>query len=449
MLAAGVAVKKTGKQTIRVMKKTLYFLAGILAIAACTKEQAPKGVEVPESIVDVAPVHELFVSIADLADEDASSPDLEPKAAISEADGSFSWTAGDEIAVKNSDNTVYKFVATGSGKSTRFTYTGAMTGTPQTVVFPYTADATTSIPATLTGPKACLAAEGIRMTGTISNNAVTLSYPYAFLKLSFGNVPAFASKLVFDGNVNDVTIALSLSERGEVVTYLPVDPSTTSFEVSIEDDNNNVIYTKSTSNKTFTAGNLKKLKTMYIPGIVFTFNDSLDKVDEARFFKSTGDATDWNENRYIALNSLSGGGVKWCILPDNLGWAMACLQMFKNNNYVNATDCIYLYRDFTFTIPSAGGLVTNYRTYYYLNSSNSKTYWGNTTKVHIKVAGTYKGEETMTKIGDYLFCFENSEDNYGKSMSYRFHNGNGWYFMGNDDYWTYTLNREYQYNFNG
>ncbi|MBR6002658.1 MAG: hypothetical protein IK045_07335, partial [Bacteroidales bacterium] len=194
------------------MKKTLYFLAGILAIAACTKEQAPKGVEVPESIVDVAPVHELFVSIADLADEDASSPDLEPKAAISEADGSFSWTAGDEIAVKNSDNTVYKFVATGSGKSTRFTYTGAMTGTPQTVVFPYTADATTSIPATLTGPKACLAAEGIRMTGTISNNAVTLSYPYAFLKLSFGNVPAFASKLVFAGNVNDVTIALSLSE---------------------------------------------------------------------------------------------------------------------------------------------------------------------------------------------------------------------------------------------
>ena len=287
------------------------------------------------------------------------------------------------------------------------------------------------------------------MTGTISNNAVNLTYPNAFLKLTFGNVPAFANKLVFDGDVNDVTVSLSLSERGDVVAYIPVAPTTTSFTVSIEDDNNNVIYTKSTSNKAFAAGNLKKLKPLYVNGIVFTFNDSLNQVDEARFFKSTGDATEWGTKEYITLNLLSGGVVKWCILPDNLGWYMACLQMFKNGGYINSTDCIYLYRDFSFTIPSAGGLVTNYRTYYYLDSSHSQTDWGNTTKVHIKVAGDYAGEGTMTKIGDYLFCYENSEDNYGKSMSYRFHNGNGWYFLGGDDYWTYTLNREYQYNFKG
>ena len=406
------------------MKKTLFFLAGILAIAACTKEQEPDSAEVLESVVDEGPVHELFVSISDLTDEDALLPDSELKAAISEVDGSFTWTAGDEIAVKNSDNTVYKFVATGSGKSTRFTYTGNMTGTPTSVVFPYTSDATTSLPISLTGPKACLAAEGIRMTGTISNNAVTLSYPYAFLKLSFGNVPAFASKLVFDGNVNDVTVSLSLSERGDVVAYIPVAPSTTSFTVSIEDDNNNVIYTKSTSGKTFAAGNLKKLKPLNVNGIVFTFNDSGNRVDEARFFKISEGTTVWSDYKYISLSELSTGGVKWCILPNDEGWEAVCLQMWKSGSYITATDYIFLDREFSFTIPSDNpGMKTRYRVYVWLSTSQ-RQYW-DANPVQIKETqcsgSVFSGQRDMTEViceGGSRFYYENSADHYGWGVTF-------------------------------
>ena len=284
------------------------------------------------------------------------------------------------------------------------------------------------------------------MRGTISNNAVTLSYVGAFLKLRFTNAPTFASKIVFDGDVSDVTVSgISLSERGEIVAYLPVDADNKAYTVSLTDDNDNVILTRSTTGKEFTAGTLKKMKPLDIPGTVFIFNDE-HGVDEARFFKHTDqDNIDWNTNEYIQLNNLGSGTQKWCILS-GVDWFMACLQMWANGSHVTATDGIFLYRDFTFTIPSEGGLKTNYRTYFYLNSSNSQNNWGSTTKVHMKINGNYVGEQTMLKIGDYLFCLENDPANYGRQMSYQFHNGNNWY---SGDYWTYTLNREYQYNFNG
>ena len=335
------------------MKKYTYILAAALTFVACAKEEnkIDEPIVEPSTNIEVEEpaqeVHELFVSIEDIVDADT-------KAAISVLDGSFTWTTGDHIAVKTSTNDVYDFTATADGAAVRFTYTGSMNGTPVEVKYPYTADfSDTAIPTALASLTGALGASAIRLAGTITDNSVTLTHQHAFMKVSFTNVPMFANAVVFDGNVNDVTVSgISLGSRGEVTAYIPVDASTTSYTVYVKDDNDNTILSKSTTKaKTFTAGTIKNMKPVDVDGHVFVFNDN-NKVNQARFFATDGTTIDYGTNSYITLNVLSDGNTKWCILPTSNSWTETgdpvCLQVFKGDDYVSATDAIWLYRDFTF-----------------------------------------------------------------------------------------------------
>jgi len=341
------------------MKKYIYILAAVAALASCAKEAS---INDDLAATNGSDIHELFVSIPDLVDADT-------KAAISSTDGTFTWTAGDAIAVKTTTGDVYQFTAeTGGSQSARFTYTGTMNGTPADVKYPYTADfSDTALPTEIASLTGALGADAIRMSGTISDNAVTLSHQNALLKVTFTNVPTFANKVVFDGDVNDVTVSgISLGSRGTVVAYIPVDASTTTFTVSVQDDNSHYIATKSTTSaKSFTAGTIKNMKPVDVDGHIFVFNDD-DKVDEARFFATDGSTINYGTYSYLTLNVLSDGTTKWCILPTSNSWSETgdpvCLQVWKNDAYVSSSECVYLYRDFTFDT-SGASLKTNYRVY--------------------------------------------------------------------------------------
>ncbi len=432
------------------MKKILYFLPLLAFLTACDKEAL-----VNEDVNNETngEVHELFVSIADMADADT-------KAAISSTDGTFTWTAGDAIAVKTSTNDVYQFTAqTGGSASARFTYTGAMNGTPAQVKYPYTADfSNTALPTEIASLTGALAAGAIRMSGTISENSVTLSHTNALMKVKFTNVPTFASKIVFDGDVNDVTISgISLGSRGNVVAYIPVDAATTSFTVTLKDDNNNTIATKSTTSKSFTAGTIKNMKAVDVEGWVFTFDDAYDYADQAKFFSSSGwsdSEPNYSNEKDLTLNTLSDGTTKWCILEANGSWIQSgyfvCLQIFKGGSYMTATKGLCLKRDFDFTIKDDKGIVTDYRIYFYLNSSNSQTHWGSTASVQLTKDNVDDKAYSMTLLETNLFYYGHDTSDYGKKIKYQFRNGGDWYEPSGYGATSseVTLDREFWYDMN-
>ena len=371
------------------MKRFFLILAAIAALVSCSKEG------VAEEDATLTPkegddVHELFVSIADLTDADT-------KATISSADGSFTWTSGDQIAVKTTTNDVYCFTASGNGNSVRFTYTGSMNGTPKEVKFPYTADfSDTALPTEITGLDGGLGATGIRMEGTVVSNAVTMHHTNALLKVSFTNVPTFANKIVFDGDVNDVTITFTpLVSKGTISAYIPVDESTTAFTVSLIDNSTdeNTIFQKSTTSKSFTAGTIKNMAPLTV-GHIITINRGTWDYTYLQIWNGTYNGTNSYEFRlatsggeypyrlnvlsstvyYVVIDPsihLNKSSAVW--ISEGLDIGVSFQKTSGSAEYRSYTNCVYLCRDIEFT-PMAngeGGLKTKYRVYY----DNSSTKW--------------------------------------------------------------------------
>ena len=357
------------------MKKVFYVFATAVVMVACAKEwpwadKAQTGIT--RSAQDGC--YELFVSIDGLTDE-AGKPvgeSIETKAAINETDGHFTWTAGDVIDVVTSSG-VYQFVAAESGAKARFVYDGDdFTGEPLSVEYPSTNSTTpAALPTAITGNTGALSSDNLRLTGNkFDGNNVNVHHKNALVRLEFHDVPTFASKLVFDGNVNDVTVTFTpLVSRGKIVVYVPVDVATTSFSVSLRDDNNNEIVSKSTTSaKSFTAGTLKVMASVAVEGWVFQANGA-SSIDQLRFCKRYNDVTyDEEGSRYNAvLNVLADGTTKWAILPSSAGnWVgnhyPIALKALNGGSEISHTDCIYLCRDFVFDL-SESSLKTDYRIY--------------------------------------------------------------------------------------
>ena len=428
------------------MKKIVLIVAtmALTLVSSCNKE-LNTDITTPSN----SETHELFVSLPKLMD-------AETKATIAEANGGFSWTAGDFIAVKTSTNDVYKFTAAGSGNSVRFTYTGEMNGAPTTVVYPYTDDAkVAALPTEITGLTGALGEDGIRLSGTVSDNAVSMDYENAFLKVSFSNVPTFASSIVFDGNINDVTIDFTpLASKGEIVAYIPVASTTTEYSVALKDNSTdkNIIIERSTSGKTFTNGVLKKMKSINVGYIVSITDNSgwtgasaipalyVQKEDESDNFLAH------NNNAYpYKLNKLNDGTLyialpytqkDWCIKGKNIKLKFQTEPY--DGGHTSQTDCFAVYRDIDITIPSGGGMKAAYRFYVYMSDSQWASWITQGSGTEVVKFTTWDGistdatncvKERNADDNGYIFYYEMTSAQYGlASVKYRFFNENnaGW-----------------------
>ena len=368
--------------------------------------------------------HELFVSLPKLID-------AETKATIAEADGSFSWTAGDFIAVKTSTNDVYKFTAAGDGNSVRFTYTGEMNGTPTTVVYPYTDDATVAdLPAEITSLTGALGEDGIRLSGTVSDNAVSMDYENAFLKVSFSNVPTFASKVKFEctasGYAQTVVVSgISLSTKGSVVAYIPVQSGEYSFTVSLIDNANNTMISKSTSSaKSFTAGTLKKMANTPLGTLVMMSNtgSSYGGFSNMKVYNWwTGGSH--NVTEPLAQITISETAYGYYFLPASLGAGEEVNIKVENGSDAsqNTQTVVYNLRDFTFTIKSSnGGIATTYR--YYFNNTNS---WSQVNayiwdEYNTAKNGAWPGNILTNTASNGWYYYEFTEGEYGYTRHVKF-----------------------------
>ncbi len=429
------------------MKKVLFILVvATISLVSCNKELVKETTN-PTNINDGAVT--LFVSAPKLLDADT-------KASISESNGSFSWKAGDEIAVKNTNGDTYKFIAQGSGDNVFFSCSDGVSGTLSTVYYPYNTKGATALPTEISGLNGALAANAIRLSGTIDeNNSVSMNYSNAFLKLTFNNVPTFASAVQFyeeGGNSVKVTFD-KLTEKGTITAYVPVNTGTINITAQLLDDSNNVIISKYGENKEFTAGTLKRMKALEVGKVItFTNNNSATWTTPRvsiwngsnNFGFSSTAANEsatypWKLNSYpnvqnkyyIVLNS----DISWISSVDNIGvW-------FGSGNDGCQTDCVYLYRDIDFTIPNGGGMWTNYRIYW-----NNSTMGWTTIKAYVwdtsgnKLNGAWPGTDA-TKYSDNIYYYQFDDDSYyGKTVYIIFNNGSAQ--TGNI---SVTLNKDFIY----
>ena len=446
-----------------IMKKYIYVFAALAAIVSCAKENTVNEEETlkTDSKNDV---HELFVTIADLTDADT-------KAEIAVADGSFTWTVGDAIAVKTTTNDIYEFTAeTGGTASARFTYTGEMNGTPAYVKYPYTADfSDTDLPTSISGLTAALTADNIRMEGTISDNAVTLSHQNALLKVTFTNVPTFASKVKFEslatGYEQSVLVSgISLGSKGTVEAYIPVKPGNYQFSVYLVDSADNYMFGRTTT-KTFTQGVLKRMASTEL-GHVLTIDPNgwqdknqqvyiwqVDDTDNYYSFRTYSEGGRYpyqlnilNDHAYYVIlesaKHLDKDENEW--LSEGIGLGVS-FQMTNSGNKTE-TACYYLYRDITLTPQTlgTGGLKANYRTYWDNSTANYspvKAYvWGSVKEP--SEATTWSGTQATSLSGN-IYYYEWSSDSYNSSIGIIFNNGSGDQSANHE----YALNREYKFNY--
>lgn len=356
-----------------IMKKYIYIFAALAAIVSCAKENTVNEEETLNTD-SKSDVHELFVTIADLADADT-------KAEIAVADGSFTWTVGDAIAVKTTTNNIYEFTAeTGGTASARFTYTGEMNGTPAYVKYPYTADfSDTDLPTAISGLTAALTADNIRMEGTITDNAVTLTHQNALLKVTFTNVPTFASKVSFvstaSGYEQTITVSgVSLGSKGDVVAYIPVKPGSYAFTVSLIDSADNTMISKTTASaKTFTAGTLKKMTSVPLGTLVMMSNagGSYGGFSKMKVY-NWWEGGSHNLTSPLAQITISETVYGYYFLPADLSVGKEVNIKVENgdDSSKSTQTVVYNLRDFTFTIKSSdSGIATTYR--YYFNNTGS------------------------------------------------------------------------------
>ena len=427
------------------MKKIVIIITSmaLVLVSSCNKELSK---EIDQPANQGIAKQELMVSISDYID-------VETKATIS-SEGAFSWDGDEEIAVIDNKGVTHKYTYDRlvDGKAC-FVTSDVYSDTPVSAVYPYTVDGSQSFPTTVDGPNGALDNASIRLTGTITDNAVTLSHTNALMKVSFDNAPTFASVIVFEGNGETVTVSnVNPSVRGTISAYIPVPADTYTFTISLKDDNGNTIVSKSKGTaKVFTAGYLHKMQAVSVDGWVFIFN-SASGADQLRVFKTDGTTIvydDANLRYYVTLNALSGSSNnKWGILPSNLSWTSkgspVCVQAFNNGSYVSATDCIYLYRDFVFDF-SSSSMKTTYRSYFKVNNSS----WASDASANIKDGYNEPKDFTaMTAVsGETKFWYyEWPASYYGYGMHIIMQNASNtaWLEPSSGD-WSYTLNRDCMY----
>ena len=432
------------------MKKTAFFLVAIAAaFVACSKEN-PVDIETPskqETVVNDKG-YELFAKVEDLT-----------KAAIAEANGAFTWSVGengDEIAVKTSTNNVYKFKAAEIvNDCARFICSDAVEGDPLSAVYPYTADATCTLPTEISSLNGALDASAIRLTGTIAGKNITFQHANALLKVSFTNVPTFASKVKFVSTTSDyeqevLVSGISLTEKGTVEAYIPVKAGTYGFTVSLIDSANNTMISRSTnSDKTFAVGALINMKGIALGTLVMMSNtgNSYGGFSNMKVYNwwDGGSHNVTDELSKIAIGSTVYG---YYFLPADLneGKEMHIKVEDGTNTSKSTETVVYNLRDFIFTIkPNNGGIATKYRTYFKVTNSN----WDIAAGANIKDIYVSPTEFTMMTLVDgytKFWYYEWPESYYGYGMHIIMQNSSDTAWLEpSSDSWQYTLNREYIY----
>ena len=428
------------------MKKNLYYLAAsVMMLAACSKEVPVQ--DNKSNNPEGNAVYTLVASLEEITRSDITS------------DGEFSWGDTDAIAVWDSAQSEYQTFTIDSGTMTDHTATFVYSpsdGLPHTfatgakVYFPASiaegkAENSVSLPTTYT--LSTSNAQDVPMYGTkAANGSVTFSYMCAVLRVPVANVPSITASVVFSGTTASGSNTVVLSGTPTDYAYIPVPAATyTSFSISLNDaadGSGNTIASKSKgTSTTIAAGTYYHLDDPISVGHILTFTNETSWAPLVNVWNGSGSGTFSTSGSFPnKLNAYPSVANKYYVVlnTSNFSWATEGAGVHvkfedANNSSNNTfTDNVYLFRDIDFTIPSGGGLKTDYRVYPYKLGDNSSVTISmipvivaktsnshDPAKMYIWNSGSHDSEswakqETMTWIkneGDYKYWYYSFELN--------------------------------------
>jgi hypothetical protein len=385
------------------MKKLFCIILGLAAIMACTKE------------TDYSSNNEDLVSISENGQKTYSVTayfEEITKATISETDGKFSWSGGEQIAIWDSahDEFVTFDIDTYSNegeKRARFTTTTAKDGAsfvgnvayyPASIATKTGSTPSYNFPTSFSSKDA--AAKGFPMQGTVTGNEIKFSHLGSLINLTLNNVPSFTTKLILNDGTNNITVPVTPS-AGVLNAVVPIPAGTYVLTAKLEDDNSNVFYSKARSSQAYSARFYYTINPISL-GKLLTFTNEAGwdspKVHIWQYGNSgnvditTGGTYPHklylrNSNVYYVL--LDSSVESWTAEGKAIGVQFVSTTNASNNTQ---TDCVFLLRNIDFRIAD-GGIKTDYYIYPFKNGSSTSvtiktipaiiTNWDNNPRIHI------------------------------------------------------------------
>ena len=204
------------------MKKTFILAISVFLLAGCARENE----FAPRQITDEANRVEYNFTV-----------EIDTKASISDA-GVFSWTAGDKVAVWDSQNNTFdEFVAQQDGANTTITGTGLSNANYTKAYYPSTV--ATAGENSIVWPdsyaSAAVAAKSFPMMAVNDNGTLSFKHLGALLKLTIEDLPSNVSSLVFTAANKGVSGTLAVDATDAEHPFCAVGNTSSSITVSTDD----------------------------------------------------------------------------------------------------------------------------------------------------------------------------------------------------------------------
>lgn len=335
------------------MKKVLTIIAAVAALVACSKVETPAQ---KEEVNDVTHGKKmvLFAEVPEMTTEDGTK-------AI--ADGSFSWSEGDEIAIPLKTGYAV-FVYSAENKQFEYTLAGNEEFVAGTAYYPASSRPGGSYSTSFAD--ATKARAGFKMEASYTLGASSLSFTHksALISLNFTNVPSFATSVVVKkGGAPEATVALS-SPSSTVSLKVPVTPAaSTNYSFALMEGSN--IIREVGKTVTINAGTCYSTPEIAINKYFVFSGTGLSGIGKLRCKQKVGDG--WGSNDYTWDLKTTSGGTKYCVLPfwDWLESGDAVYVEAQSNGGSKVAGVDYYYvRNTSFTINSGEDFLrTNYRIY--------------------------------------------------------------------------------------
>ncbi len=244
------------------MKKLFYTLLAATALMACAKEADFNNTRDNEVINENGLVSYTFHALF----EDLT------KASINES-GKFSWgDAGtDQIAVWDAAHSEYvTFTSTDNNGNFSCEAKPGASFKGQTAYYPASVVSTDEFVFPTTFASIDKAAKGFPMSGTVTDDGkIPFAHLGCLINITLNNVPSFTTKLILNYGTNkDITVFVTPS-AGVINAVVPIPAGTYVLTAKLEDDNNNVFYTKARASKAYAARNYYPINPIEFGPIVF------------------------------------------------------------------------------------------------------------------------------------------------------------------------------------
>ena len=366
-------------------------------------------------------------------------------------DTQFTWTAGDKIAVPATGITGgYAIFENSTEDVNKFTYElqDGEALASGTAIYPAGATENYSFETIADAQK------GFRMEADfVAGETTSLDFEHksALVKLTFTNVPSFATNLkVSDGSNNTIcTVSIGSGEIDEEVTFYAPLPAATKATFALM-ENENILASKNTKGEIETGSYYAPAAIAVNPYLVLEnavasseYKLGLQTRDVAGDDNKSSTYGEWYGNQ--ATIAINGGTSRYYIIPDALISDSKAVRivLYVDNVEKSATSRIFLDRNPRFDV-SDNSLKTDYRFYPYYSGSfeHPYIYAFKYSPITVEVVNQHD-----TEYNPYIYLWYNDGSNdvtIGSAWPGTLMSDSG-ETDGNNIVWTYTIPDQYYF----